>query len=91
MRLTIIPSDGLVSIDGVAFRGLDLSFFDPTYHAIQWNGSSGEIEIYDPETGKMVLNEPLTNIDAIYAQVYPLWKEAKDAAELLLNNTVANP
>jgi hypothetical protein len=43
MRYTIIPSDSLVSVDGVAKAPVELTI-DPTIHAVQWYGEFGEIE-----------------------------------------------
>ena len=63
MRVTIIPSDGFVSIDGVNFHNLDLSNIDPTVHAVQWYETYGEIEVKDPTTGKMVANIEITSIE----------------------------
>jgi hypothetical protein len=44
MRLTIIPDDKAVYVDGEAMDGLDMSSIDPTIHAVQWDGTRGEIE-----------------------------------------------
>lgn len=42
MKITVIPTDGFISIDGVA---LVFPFSAaPNLHAIQWNGASGAIE-----------------------------------------------
>jgi hypothetical protein len=43
MRLTIIPSDNFVLVDGVA-RTVDCSAIPANVHAVQWNGTSGEVE-----------------------------------------------
>lgn len=54
MRVTIIPADQVVGIDG-AFRGpLDFSLADEI-HAVQWFGEAGEVE-YRPTLveGRMV-------------------------------------
>ena len=54
MRVTIIPADRVVGIDG-AFRGpLDFSLADEI-HAVQWFGAAGEVE-YRPTLleGRMV-------------------------------------
>lgn len=80
MRLIIVPSDGSVSIDGIGFGGLDLSFMDASVHAVQWYETHGEIEVKDPVTGRMVANETITSIDA-FAPAIVLWEEAKTAQE----------
>ncbi len=80
MRLTIIPIDGSVSVDGVGFGGLDLSFMDASVHAVQWYETHGEIERKDPITGRMVANEVITSIDAFQPAI-DVWQAAKTAAE----------
>ena len=80
MRLTIIPIDGSVAIDGVGFGGLDLSFMDASVHAVQWYETHGEIEIKDPVTGRMVTNEVITSIDEFQPAI-DAWQSAKTAEE----------
>jgi hypothetical protein len=80
MRLTIIPVDGSVSIDGIGFGGLDLSFIDASVHAVQWHETHGEIEVKDPVTGRMVANEVITSIEAFQPAI-DVWQAAKTAEE----------
>ena len=80
MRLTIVAFDGSVSIDGVGFGGLDLSFMAPSVHAVQWYETHGEVEVKDPVTGRMVANEVITSIDA-YQPAIDAWQAAKTASE----------
>lgn len=80
MRLTIVPIDGTVTIDGVGFGGLNLSFIDASVHAVQWYETHGEIEIKDPVTGRMVANEVITSIDAFHPAI-DVWQAAKTAKE----------
>lgn len=80
MRLTIIPADGFVSIDGVGFGKLDLSFMAASVHAVQWYETHGEIEVKDPVTGRMVANEVITSIDAFQPAI-DAWQAAKTAEE----------
>ena len=80
MRLTIIPVDGFVSVDGEGFGGLDLLFMDASVHAVQWYETHGEIEIKDPVTGRMVANEVITSIDAFQPAI-DVWQAAKTAEE----------
>jgi len=81
MRLTIIPADGFVSVGGVGFGGLDLSFMAASVHAVQWYETHGEVEVKDPVTGRMVANEVITSIDAFQPAI-TLWQAAKTADEL---------
>lgn len=80
MRVTIIPIDGSVSVDGKGFGELDLSFIDASVHAVQWYETHGEIEIKDPVTGRMVANEVITSMDA-FQSALDLWQAAKTAEE----------
>ena len=80
MRLTIIPADGSVGVDGVWFGGINLSFMAPSIHAVQWYDTHGEIEVKDPVTGRMVANEAITSMDAFQPAI-ALWQEAKTAHE----------
>lgn len=47
MRVTIVPADNIVNIDGNGINGVDLSFIDPSIHAVQWYGTSGLVEYKD--------------------------------------------
>jgi hypothetical protein len=49
MRLTIIPSDNLVGVDGKFLNGLDLTScgIPANIHAIQWYETEGEVEFVD--------------------------------------------
>jgi hypothetical protein len=80
MRLTIVPVDGAVTIDGVGFGGLDLSFMASSVHAVQWYETHGEVEVKDPITGRMVANEVITSIDAFQPAI-DLWQATKTAEE----------
>ena len=80
MRVTIIPVDGFISVDGKGFGGLDLSFMDASVHAVQWYETHGEIEVKDPVTGRMVANEVITSIDAFQPAI-DVWQAAKTAEE----------
>lgn len=61
MQVTIIPSDGFVSVDGKGYSGLSLSV-DPSIHAVQFDGAHGWIEFCDTPDGKPQ-NEPIEAID----------------------------
>jgi hypothetical protein len=78
MRITVICNNGFVSINGTGYSDLDLSFLDPSIHAIQWYGTDGEVEIKD-ERGRMVENIEITSFDP-YSAVIPLWDVADAAA-----------
>jgi len=77
MRVTIIPDDGFVSVDGVGYAGLDLSAIDPSIHAVQWYGDNGEVEVRNPVTRKMVENRSITSFDE-FQPVLNVWQAKKD-------------
>lgn len=62
MRITVIPSDKRVVIDGVGYNEIDLSSLDPSIHAIQWHGTYGEVEIKDAR-GRMIENREINSFD----------------------------
>lgn len=76
MRVTIIPQDGKVVIDGKSYDGINLSSIDPNIHAIQWYDTYGEIEILDSR-GNHAENQEITSFDN-YLFVVDLWKIADD-------------
>lgn len=81
MRITIIPSDGVVGING-EFRAIpSLAQNFPTIHAVQWSGSEGHIEFNDGSP-----NESVTDI-AQFQSAVDAWNALtpppKTAAELL--------
>jgi len=47
MIVSIIKDDKVVVKDGDTHVGIDTSDLPETVHAIQWNGSSGEVEHID--------------------------------------------
>ena len=57
MKLTVIPSDGIVGVDRV-FRAVDVSDVDPVIHAIQFDDAAGEGEIEFKQRGRV--NERIT-------------------------------
>jgi hypothetical protein len=79
MRITIIPSDGFVSVDNVGYSDLDLSAIDPSVHAVQWYGVEGEVEVRNPVTRKMVENRSLTSLDEFQVAL-DAWRTANLAA-----------
>ena len=78
MRVTIIPSDDYVSVDGKGFNKLDLSFISANVHAIQWFDTEGEVEIKDSR-GRITQNQPIDSI-APYQAAIDAWQLAKDEA-----------
>jgi len=79
MRVTIIPVDGFVSVDGEGYSELDLSFMASDIHALQWYETDGELEIKDAR-GRVVENCPIDSLEPYQPALYA-WQVAKDAAE----------
>jgi len=69
-RLTIIPSDGAVYIDVDVYLNLDLSFIDPTVHALQWRDGAGWIE-YENSNNVQITELPDWAIEAMNLAVEP--------------------
>ena len=90
MRVTIIPIDGFVSIDGFGFSGLDLSSIDSSIHAVQWYENYGEIEIKDPVTNRMIENVEITSLDQ-FQFVIDAWNAAKTQLELIETQNKETP
>jgi hypothetical protein len=78
MRITIIPNDGFVSVDGEGYSEIDLSFMDSSIHALQWYDTEGEIERQD-NRGRVVANEEITDITP-YQSALDAWQVAKELA-----------
>lgn len=79
MRVTIIPVDGFVSVDGEGFSNLDLSFMDATIHAVQWYGDIGEVEKKN-NRGNVIANEEITSL-APFQEALDAWQVAKTEAD----------
>jgi len=79
MKITVIPTNGSISIDGEVHHKIDLSSLDPTIHAIQWYDTEGEVEIKDAR-GRIVENRKITSFDE-FAFVIPLWESVKLKSE----------
>lgn len=71
MRLTIVPEDGLVSIDGKAFT-VDCSSIDATIHAVQWYDDHGVIE-YKTQPPALI------SVVSTFQTVIDLWIAANEA------------
>jgi hypothetical protein len=81
MRVTIIPEDGFVSVDGEGYTGIDLSFMDSSIHAVQWYGEEGDLEIQDSR-GRIVENKDIYSLEP-YQPALDAWQAAKEAKEQL--------
>ena len=83
MKITIIPSDGFIRIDG---RELILSeeewnFNDQHIHAIQWDGNKGHIEFVTTDP-----NEEIENIEIIQKYIDAFFEEIPKIEKIRINN-----
>lgn len=72
MRVTIVPRDGVVSIDGEARGPFDLSYIDREVSAVQWYDTWGEVELADVDNGHVHSNVRITDL-APYARAVSSW------------------
>lgn len=79
-RITIVPEDGVVIVDGRAVQGLDLSDIHPTVHAVQWFGTHGWVE-YVWLNDQVLDNQPITDLSS-FQPALDAWQVAVDAEEL---------
>lgn len=83
MRVTIVPEDGFVSVDGVGFPNLVFTI-DPNIHAVQWYETYGEVEykpVFDSSTATITkaANQSITDV-TVYRNVLDVWAVAKAEA-----------
>jgi hypothetical protein len=71
MRITIIPVDSKIVIDGIVANDVDLSWVPENVHAVQWFDTYGEIELLTREP-----NIDITEL-GIYSQAVPIWEVKK--------------
>ena len=65
MKLTIIPIDKVVIVDGVAINDIDMTGIDPDIHAVQFDGNGGWIEYRDRDPEQI---DSVSRFDAIIAR-----------------------
>lgn len=72
MRLTIIPSDKFISVDGAGLHASndDFSWVAPNVRAVQWYGDRGEVEFNDGSP-----NEAISELGP-FAEAIPKWEAA---------------
>lgn len=85
MKVTIVPVDGLVQVNGRNISGLDLSFIDASIHAVVWLDDHGEVQIKN-EAGQITGNVPLESLDD-----FQLALDAWEAARAVLDAPEPEP
>lgn len=78
MRISIIKEDGTVVKDGVAYVGLDLSALPDDFHALQWDGSNGDLETTD--VNNTPSNTAISDLSP-YQFCVDAWQAAYDAEQ----------
>jgi hypothetical protein len=84
MRLTIVPADSTVYVDGVSYSHLDLSFIPSDIHALQWYDTYGELEFKRSFVNGQIVhpaNEMLTELPEWANTAKTVWDAAKVAKE----------
>lgn len=82
MKLSIIPSDGTVAKDNVAYTELDLTSVNipADVHALQWKETQGHIEFVD----NVQAPEAITELPTWANNCISLWESVKFAEEARL-------
>ncbi len=78
MRVSIIKEDCTVVKDGTAITDLDLSSLPSEFHALQWDGSSGDLETKDADGNPV--NTAITDLSP-YQWCVDAWQAAYDAEQ----------
>jgi hypothetical protein len=86
MRLTIIPVDGAVYVDNVAYTSLDLSTCNipSDVHALQWYDTYGELEFKRSFVDDQIVhpaNQMLTELPTWANIAKTVWDNAKIVEE----------
>ena len=79
MKLTIIPEDGAVYVDGSATLGLAITA-PLGVHALQWSGASGWVEHSTGEPNQQITELPAWALDAVELRSSHLADLAAEAA-----------
>ena len=89
MKLTIIPIDNAVYVDGYSFIGLNLSTANipSNVHALQWKNTIGWIEFLDNDDGTKPQNQSITELPEWANACFVKWNEAKTLEEELARQT----
>lgn len=81
MKLTIIPIDGAVYVDGFSYSGLVLSSVPSDVHALQWKDTAGWVEFVENQDGTKPANQTITELPSWANDAKTKWDEAKAAQE----------
>jgi hypothetical protein len=82
MRVVIIPSDNLITVDGFSSANVDLSSIPADVHAMQWFDSHGWLEFNRDSEGRKPPNEDLESLDAYQAVIAECLQHKQNAEAL---------
>jgi hypothetical protein len=77
MKLTIVPDDKAVYVDGLAIFGFDMSPVPSNIHALQWKANIGWLEYVDADDGSKPQNQVITEIPDWATTLYNEWLTQK--------------
>ena len=75
MKVSIIPFDSVVCIDGICINGIDLSQIPSEIHAVQWRDNEGTIE-YMTQNKVKPQNQDITSFEQ-FNWVIDAWNTKK--------------
>jgi hypothetical protein len=82
MKLTIIPSDNTVYVDGICYGDIDMSWIPEIdgkiIHAVQWSDNEGEIEFVGSEQNLKIKTV------GVFKKAVDLWKIKKQDHEMFI-------
>lgn len=87
MRLTIIPSDSSVYVDGVCYHDIDLTWIPEIdgkiVHAVQWFDNKGHIEFVSRDENLEITK---LKLDGVYdfEKAIDLWNEREEEHKVLI-------
>ena len=73
-HVTVIPSDGIISVDGTTLP-CEFTPHIADLHAIQWHNGSGEMEINDKG---FMSNRPIASYEADVLPYVKIWQSTFD-------------
>lgn len=91
MKLTIVPSDEIVYVDGRSHTGLSMEGVPVDVHALQWRDTSGWVEFTEALDGTKPANQTISELPQWALDLIPLWQAAEDAAQALALVRAAQP
>ena len=85
-KLTIVPEDGMISIDGLSYFELSMTGVPKDIHALQWYGKGGETEYKADDYGDSKPNIRIDDLPKWTQKSIGVWETAnKNAIEAAAN------